>query len=111
MFFHFNLVPWVSPLPAPGGGKRRDPGNEVDFISEFVYLFAVVSRISLQVLSQGSSPLAFLQEHIKNYIACVNDPKKEGCSDILNPPKRTPPKSGGKKPGMQLYFETIRHYA
>ena len=28
-----NLVPKVSPLPAPGaregGGKRRDPGNEV----------------------------------------------------------------------------------
>ena len=25
-----NLVPRVSPSLAPGGGKRRDPGNEVE---------------------------------------------------------------------------------
>ena len=35
----FNLVPRVSPLPAlsslaPGGGKRRDPENEVAIYSE-----------------------------------------------------------------------------
>ena len=70
--------------------------------------FWFFSRISLQVLSQGSSPLAFLQEHIEKFVECVIEPKKEGCNDILNPPKRA--KRGEKKPGMQLYFEANRHY-
>ena len=64
-----------------------------------------------EVLSQGSSPLAFLDEHIKNYVECVKKPDKEGCSSILTPPKRTSSKSGDKKPGKQFYFETNRHYA
>ena len=64
-----------------------------------------------EVLSQGSSPLAFLDEHIKNYVECVKKPDKEGCSSILNPPERTSSKSGDKKPGKQFYFETNRHYA
>ena len=66
---------------------------------------------SPQVLSQGSSPLEFLQEHIENYVECVKDPDKEGCSFILNPPKREPGKSGDKKPGKQRYFEANIHYA
>ena len=64
-----------------------------------------------QVLSQGSSPLAFLQEHIENYVKCVKEPDKEGCSFILNPPKRAPVKSDDKKSGQQQYFEANRHYA
>ena len=64
-----------------------------------------------QVLSQGSSPLAFLQEHIENYVKCVKEPDKEGCSLILNPPKREPVKSNDKKSGKQQYFEANRHYA
>ena len=65
-----------------------------------------------QVLSQGSSPLAFLQEHIETYVECVKEPKKEGCSDILNPPKRAPAKKhDDKKSGKKLYFEANRHYA
>jgi len=64
-----------------------------------------------QVLSQGPSPLAFLQEHIEKYVACVKEPNKEGCSDILNPPKRAPSKSGKKNPGKEKYFEGNRHYA
>ena len=40
-----------------------------------------------QVLSQGSSPLSYLQSHIDRYIACTLSPKKEGCDLILNPPK------------------------
>jgi len=64
-----------------------------------------------QVLSQGSSPLAFLQEHIENYVECVKDPDKEGCSFILNPPKRAPVKSDDKESGKQQNFEANRHYA
>jgi len=64
-----------------------------------------------QVLSQGSSPLAFLQEHIENYVECVKDPDKEGCSFILNPPKKEPAKNIDKKSGKQQYFEANRHYA
>lgn len=63
-----------------------------------------------QVLSQGSSPLAFLQEHIENYVECVKQPDKEGCSTILKPPERAKPKSE-QKATMQLYFEANRHYA
>ncbi|KAM7425170.1 hypothetical protein ABFA07_023367 [Porites harrisoni] len=63
-----------------------------------------------QVLSQGSSPLAFLEEHINNYVECVKKPDKEGCSTILKPPKRTASKSNEKKPGIQLNFEGSRHY-
>lgn len=65
-----------------------------------------------QVLSQGSSPLAFLQEHIKNYVECVKDSDKEGCFTILNPPKRPPAKGSDKKSAKHLqYFEALRHYA
>jgi len=71
----------------------------------------VVYQIPFQVLSQGPSPIAFVQEHIKKYVACVKEPDKEACSDILNPPKRAPAKSGEKNPGMELYFEANRHYA
>lgn len=63
-----------------------------------------------QVLSQGSSPLAFLQEHIEKYVDCAKQPSTEGCSIILKPPKRVKPKSE-RKANKQLYFEANRHYA
>lgn len=76
--------------------------------SQFNTFFVMI----FQVLSQGSSPLAFLQEHIKNYVECVKDSDKEGCSTILNPPKRPPAKGGDKKSAKHLqYFEALRHYA
>lgn len=41
-----------------------------------------------QVLSQGSSPLGYLSDHIKRYVECKKDPKKEGCTEILEPPQK-----------------------
>ena len=32
MFFSANLVPRITHLTAPGGGKMSDPGNEVGFL-------------------------------------------------------------------------------
>jgi len=75
--------------------------------SQFI---AVLSSYIPQILSEGSSPLAFLDEHIKNYVECVKDPEKEGCSFILNPPKREPVKDDDKKKKQQS-FEADRHYA
>ncbi|XP_048584057.1 uncharacterized protein LOC5511190 [Nematostella vectensis] len=42
-----------------------------------------------QVLKQGSSPLAYLSDHIKRYVACRKDPKKVGCDAVLLPPKKS----------------------
>jgi len=41
-----------------------------------------------QVLSQGSSPLGYLSDHIKRYVECKKDSKKDGCKDILEPPRK-----------------------
>ena len=76
----------------------------------YCYFLLIVCSLYSQVLSQGSSPLAFLQEHIENYVKCVKQPDKEGCSTILKPPGRAKPKSE-QKATMQLYFEANRHYA
>ncbi|XP_032218034.2 uncharacterized protein LOC5517661 [Nematostella vectensis] len=39
-----------------------------------------------QLLSQGSSPLSFLEEHIKEYIKCKKSPKRSpACNFILRP--------------------------
>jgi len=64
-----------------------------------------------QVLSQGSPPLAFLQEHIEKYVECAKDPDEEGCSFILNPSKREMVNKDDKESGNQQYFEANRHYA
>jgi len=64
-----------------------------------------------QVLSQGSPPLAFLQEHIEKYVECAKDPDEEGCSFILNPSKREMVNKDDKESGKQQYFEANRHYA
>ena len=37
------------------------------------------------LLSQGSSPLSYLEESIDAYINCVKNEKAAGCYDILNP--------------------------
>lgn len=39
----------------------------------------------LQVLYQGSAPLSFLEESIKEYVDCALNNSKEGCSEVLNP--------------------------
>jgi len=42
-----------------------------------------------QVLAQGSSPLAYLSDHVTKFVARFKDKAKEGCDVILNPPKKT----------------------
>lgn len=64
-----------------------------------------------QVLSQGSSPLAFIQEHVQKYVECVKEPSKAGCSDILNPPKKPEPRDEETKTMSKIQFEANRHYA
>lgn len=39
----------------------------------------------LQVLYQGSAPLSFLEESVKEYVDCALDKNKEGCDEVLNP--------------------------
>ena len=39
-----------------------------------------------QVLSQGSSPLSYMESHMKTYAACVTNPKAEGCEYIIGSP-------------------------
>ncbi|XP_031560462.1 uncharacterized protein LOC116296565 [Actinia tenebrosa] len=38
-----------------------------------------------QVLSQGSSPLSYLESHLKKFADCTIDPSTSGCNSILNP--------------------------
>lgn len=38
-----------------------------------------------QVLSQGSSPLSYLDRHLKKYAACVVEPSADGCEYIIGP--------------------------
>ena len=38
-----------------------------------------------QVLYQGSAPLSFLEESIKEYVDCVLNKTKKGCDEILDP--------------------------
>ena len=42
-----------------------------------------------QVLSQGSSPLDYLTDHVNKYIACVLTPEKDGCDTILGRAKKS----------------------
>ena len=37
------------------------------------------------LLSQGSSPLSYLEQSIEAYVNCMKNDKAPGCNDILNP--------------------------
>lgn len=39
----------------------------------------------LQLLYQGSAPLSFLEESIKEYVDCALNKDKEGCEETLSP--------------------------
>ena len=36
-----------------------------------------------QVLSQGSSPLSYLESHLNKYADCVENPRGDGCEHII----------------------------
>ena len=38
-----------------------------------------------QVLSQGSSPLSYLNRHMKKYAVCIVKPDADGCEYIIGP--------------------------
>jgi len=46
-----------------------------------------LKEFHFQALSQGSSPLSYLESHLKKFRDCKKNPKKEGCPAVLNPPK------------------------
>ena len=39
----------------------------------------------LHVLYQGSAPLSFLEESIKEYVDCTLNKEKEGCAEVFDP--------------------------
>lgn len=49
----------------------------------------------LQVLYQGSAPLSFLEESIKEYVDCTLNKDKEGCDEVLNPLSKAPQENTG----------------
>ncbi|CAH3028729.1 unnamed protein product, partial [Porites evermanni] len=63
-----------------------------------------------QVLAQGSSPLAYLSDHVRRYVACVQDKAKEGCDVILNPPKKTTTKKQKETDRWPLIPKEREHY-
>lgn len=63
-----------------------------------------------QVLSQGSSPLAYLSDHVKKYVACVKDKGKEGCDVLLNPPKKSTDKLKDNEQSGFYWEKTLRTY-
>lgn len=63
-----------------------------------------------QVLAQGSSPLAYLSDHIEKYVACVMGKTKEGCDVILRPPKKRNGKKTADAPRWQNIPKPILHY-
>ncbi|KAK3737262.1 hypothetical protein QZH41_019871 [Actinostola sp. cb2023] len=60
-----------------------------------------------QVLSQGSSPLAYLSDHIHRYVDCKKAPSKTGCGEILNPPKKMNKENKLANPNV---YPPVRHY-
>ena len=47
-----------------------------------------LKEFHFQALSQGSSPLSYLESHLKKYRGCKKNPKQEGCDLVLNPAKQ-----------------------
>ena len=66
----------------------------------------------LQLLYQGSAPLSFLEESIKEYVDCALNKSKEGCEEILSPLTKDTEDIDSKNddlatmdmPERQLYF-------
>lgn len=67
-------------------------------------------NFSNQVLAQGSSPLAYLSDHIEKYVACVKGKVKEGCDVILRPPKKSIGKKTAEASRWQNIPKPILHY-
>ena len=44
-----------------------------------------LKEFHLQVLYQGSAPLSFLEESVREYVDCALDKNKEGCDEVLDP--------------------------
>ncbi|PFX12215.1 hypothetical protein AWC38_SpisGene23867 [Stylophora pistillata] len=63
------------------------------------------------LLSQGSSPLRYLEESIETYVKCVKNEDAAGCYEILNPAMKDPAADVNYNVGDDLY-EPIRrrHY-
>ena len=60
------------------------------------------------MLAQGSSPLAYLYDHVKRYVDCELDDTKEGCDVILTPPKKTEMKRRAKRRSKAVRWPLIR---
>ena len=66
----------------------------------------------LQVLYQGSAPLSFLEESIKEYVDCALNKNKEGCDEVLDPLSKDPQEDASSSdeiesvdsPQRELYF-------
>jgi len=66
----------------------------------------------LQLLYQGTAPLSFLEESIKEYVDCALNKNKENCEEILNPSSKDPQDIDSKNNDLgamdslerQLYF-------
>lgn len=71
---------------------------------------ALILTVFLQVLAQGSSPLAYLSDHVKKYVACVKDKKKTGCDVILKPPKKEEEKEKAKVGRWEKIPKPIVHH-
>lgn len=57
-----------------------------------------------QVLSQGSSPLSYLDRHMKKYAACFVEPSADGCEYIIGPTSSKNSDARGsvaRKPGLE----------
>ena len=63
------------------------------------------------LLSQGSSPLSYLEQSIETYAKCVKNENASGCYEILNPAVKDPAADVDDDVGDDLY-EPIRgrHY-
>ena len=53
-----------------------------------------------QLLSQGSSPLSYLANHIKKYIQCEMQGSGDGCDYIFSPPKIQPKEEEQRVAGL-----------
>ena len=73
-----------------------------------------LKEFHFQALSQGSSPLSYLESHLKKFRDCKKNPKKEGCPAILDPPKSSYKSTGAaakvEKEELDLVKPPITHH-